>query len=423
VTSVETSGAYETGRPDAAGTGRTSAAWLAVLAAALGYFVDAYDLVLYNIVRGSSLRALGVPSTSVLDVGVDLLNAQLLGMLLGGVLWGVWGDKLGRRSVLFGSILAYSSATLANAWVGSIETYAVCRFVAGIGLAGELGAGVTLVCELLPPRTRGYATMIVAAVGVVGVCVASVVGDRLDWRTSYEVGGALGLLLLGLRLGVRESGLFEATRTSSVARGSLWLLVSSPERLLRYVRLVLVALPIWYAIGVMVTFSPELGRALGLQPGPSAARAVLAYYVGLTLGDLSSGYLSQRLRTRRRVIGLCMLGLGLAMLAYPAVAGRSLRWYYGCVLLLGCTSGYWAVFITMSAELFGTNLRATVATTAPNMVRGLVVPLTLLFRAVSPAFGPIPTVLGLGVLTLLVAAVCLGFLEETYGRPLDFVER
>jgi MFS family permease len=402
---------------------RARGPWLAVVAAALGYFVDAYDLVLYNIVRVSSLRGLGVPGDRLLDTGVDLLNAQLVGMLLGGILWGVWGDKLGRRSVLFGSILAYSLATLANGWVGSLGSYALCRLVAGIGLAGELGAGVTLVCELLPPKTRGYATMIVAAVGVVGVCVASLVGDGLDWRTSYRVGGGLGLLLLGFRFGVRESSLFETTRVSSVPRGSLWLLVRTPERLARYARVVLVALPIWYAIGVMVTFSPELGRALGLEPAPTAARSVLSYYLGLTLGDLSSGYLSQRLQTRRRVIGLCLLGLALAMACYPVLATRSLGAYYGCIFGLGYASGYWAVFITMSAELFGTNLRATVATTAPNMVRGLVVPLALLFRALSPAFGSVPTVLALGLGTLIIAAGSLLFLDETYGKPLDFVER
>jgi MFS transporter, putative metabolite:H+ symporter len=396
--------------------------WLAVLAAALGYFVDAYDLVLYNIVRVRSLTALGVDGVALLDSGIDLLNAQLVGMLLGGVLWGVWGDKFGRRSVLFGSIVAYSLATLANAWVTSIAPYAVCRFVAGIGLAGELGAGVTLVTELLPARTRGYGTMIVAAVGVVGVCVASLVGERLEWRTAYFVGGMLGLLLLGLRVGVSESGLFEAARRSHVARGSLLLLASRPKRLLRYVGVVLVALPIWCAIGILVTFSPELGRALGLATAPTAARSVLAYYVGLTLGDLTTGYLSQAIGNRRRAIGIFMGLLALAVVVYPIAGARSLVAYYASVLSLGFASGYWAVFITMSAELFGTNLRATVATTAPNFVRGLAVPFTLLFKTYASSVGPVRTAVSLLGFALLVGAMALWSLEETYGRSLDFYE-
>jgi MFS transporter, putative metabolite:H+ symporter len=397
-------------------------AWLAVLAAALGYFVDAYDLVLYNIVRVRSLEALGIKGGALLDIGVDLLNAQLVGMLFGGILWGVWGDKLGRRSVLFGSILAYSLATLANGWVNSIAAYAICRCIAGVGLAGELGAGVTLVSELLPAKTRGYGTMIVAAVGVVGVCVASLVGDRLDWRHAYFVGGGLGLLLLGLRFGVSESGLFEAARQTAVARGSLLLLIRKPKRLLRYVCVVLTALPIWCAIGVLVTFSPELGKALGLAATPTAAHAVLAYYFGLTLGDLVTGYLSQKLCTRRRVIAMFMLLFGLAVVIYPIVGAWSKGAYYACISLLGFASGYWAVFITMSAELFGTNLRATVATTAPNFVRGLAVPLTLLFKAYSSAVGRLPMALGLTGLTLLVGGFALFALEESYGRSLDYFE-
>ncbi len=401
---------------------KQNTAWLAVLAAALGYFVDAYDLVLYNIVRVPSLKGFGLGGTALLETGVDLLNAQLVGMLLGGILWGVWGDKLGRRSVLFGSILAYSLATLANGWVDSIGTYAACRFVAGVGLAGELGAGVTLVSELLSPKMRGYGTMFVAAVGVVGVCVASLVGDSLEWRHSYFVGGVLGLLLLGLRLGVRESGMFEAARRSQVARGSLLLLFRQPQRVLRYGCVILTALPIWCAIGVIVTFSPELGRALGLTAAPTAARAVLAYYMGLTLGDLTTGYLSQRLRTRRRVVMVFMGLFGVAVVAFPIVGATSTMAYYACIALLGFASGYWAVFITMSAELFGTNLRATVATTAPNFVRGLAVPLTLLFKTYSPSVGHVPMALALAGVSLVVGAVALSSLEETYGRSLEFYE-
>jgi len=396
---------------------------LAVIAAALGYFVDAYDLVLYNIVRVQSLEALGVQGEALLTTGVDLLNLQLVGMLIGGIVWGVWGDRFGRRSVLFGSILSYSLATMANGWVHGIFGYAVCRFVAGLGRAGELGAGVTLVSELLPARSRGYGTMIVAAVGVVGVCVASLVGDSLDWRRAYFVGGGLGLLLLGLRFGVRESTLFEVARDSAAPRGDLKLLLSDGRRVGRYLAITLIALPIWCAISVFVTFSPELGKALGLSEAPSAARAVLFYYIGLTFGDLCSGYLSQRLRSRRRAIALFMSLFAACLALYPLLGSKSLALYYTSISLLGFTSGFWAIFITMSAELFGTNLRATVATSAPNLVRGLAVPLTWAFKSYSSTLGKVPTAMALGVGVLAVAAVALRFLRETFGCPLDYLER
>lgn len=399
-----------------------SNAILAVLAAALGYFVDAYDLVLYNIVRVQSLKALGIHGEALLTTGVDLLNIQLVGMLVGGVVWGVWGDRFGRRSVLFGSIVSYSLATIANGWVDGIFGYAICRLIAGVGLAGELGAGVTLVSELLPAKSRGYGTMIVAAVGVVGVCVASLVGDLLDWRKAYFVGGALGLLLLGLRFGVSESALFEATRVGTALRGNLRLLFARRERAARYLAITLVALPIWCAISVFVTFSPELGKALGLSQPPSAARAVLFYYIGLTVGDLTSGYLSQRLRNRRRVIALFMGLFAACLVLYPIIGSRSLALHYTSILSLGFASGFWAIFITMSAELFGTNLRATVATSAPNVVRGLAVPLTWVFKHHASSLGRIPMAMTLGFGVLLVAAVSLRFLKETFGRPLDFVE-
>jgi MFS family permease len=295
--------------------------------------------------------------------------------------------------------------------------------VAGLGLAGELGAGVTLVSELLPARTRGYGTMIIAAVGVVGVCVASLVGDMLDWRRAYLVGGGLGLLLLGLRFGVRESTLFEVVRAGTAVRGNLRLLFSDRYRVQRYLAVTFVALPIWCAISVFVTFSPELGSALGLTQPPSAARAVLFYYIGLTFGDLCSGYLSQRLHSRRRAIALFMGLFAACLVLYPWIAAKSLALYYTSILSLGFSSGFWAIFITMSAELFGTNLRATVATSAPNLVRGLAVPLTWVFKSYASTLGKVSTAMGLGVGALIVAAVALGLLRETFWRSLDFTEK
>lgn len=395
---------------------------LAVLAAALGYFVDAYDLILYNIVRVQSLRGIGVPESEILSAGVGLLNAQLIGMLVGGILWGVVGDRRGRRAVLFGSIFLYSAATLANGLVHSLPAYGVCRVIAGVGLAGELGAGVTLVAELLPKQTRGLGTMIVAAVGVTGVVTASLVAGLFAWRTAYVIGGALGILLLLLRIGVSESGLFTKVRDAGIGRGNFFALFASWRTGKKYLAVVLVALPIWFVIGIIVTFSPELGRDMGLDPAPQAGRAVLWYYLGITVGDLTTGYLSHRYRNRKRVMASFIGLTTLFGAAYFAFGGISLAGYYGICFALGWASGYWAVFITMSAEQFGTNLRATVATTAPNFVRGAMVPVTLAFRALGPSFGMRSSAALLGALSVVVAVLALGQLDETYGKDLDFVE-
>jgi MFS family permease len=403
-------------------TASKGAVALAVVAAALGFFVDAYDLLLFSIVRNSSLADLGLVGDQLLDVGIDLLNAQLVGMLVGGVLWGVLGDIYGRRSILFGSILMYSAATLANAVVVGLGAYGVCRFVAGVGLAGELGAGVTLVAEVMSRQNRGYGTMVVAAVGVVGVVTASLVGDALPWRTAYLIGGGLGFALLILRLGVRESGLFDQTRRRSVARGNFLALWTDAGRRRRYLCLILIAMPIWYAIGILVTFAPELGTALGLPVAPKAGTAILVYYLSLTFGDLTNGYLSQRWQTRKRTIAAFMLlsvGFGAGYFAFGGVSTVS---FYTLCGLLGWSSGYWAVFITTAAEQFGTNLRATVAVTAPNFVRGLTALLTLAFRALKPHVGTVGGAALIGAVVVVVGLLALTQLEETYGRDLDFTE-
>jgi MFS transporter, putative metabolite:H+ symporter len=395
---------------------------LAVVAAALGFFVDAYDLLLYGIVRNQSLASLGVGEGALLSTGIDLLNAQLCGMLLGGIAWGIVGDVYGRRRVLFGSIFLYSAATLMNGLVDGVGTYGVCRFIAGAGLAGELGAGATLVTELMSKENRGWGTMIVAAVGVLGVVTASLVGDRFAWRTAYFIGGGLGFLLLLLRLGVGESLMFERARSRSVSRGNFPALFTSAKRFRRYASLILFAMPIWYAIGVLVTFSPELGAALGDAQAPQAGRAILLYYLGLTLGDLTSGILSQVFRTRKKIILAFMLLSALSCAAYFLFGGRSLVAFYTVCGLMGWASGYWAVFITVAAEHFGTNLRATVAITAPNFVRGLTALLTISFKGLRPAIGMLPAAMLIGAAVFVVAFIALTQIEETFGKDLDYME-
>jgi MFS family permease len=420
--------------PDGGGIPRS--AKLAVLVAALGYLVDIYDLILFSVVRAPSLRALGVPDAQLMDTGSRLLDMQMLGMLIGGILWGVLGDKRGRLSVLFGSILMYSLANIANGFVTDVDTYGWLRLVAGIGLAGELGAGITLVTELLDARSRGWATTLVAGVGICGAVLAVLVSKVAPWYVAYWIGGGLGLLLLALRVGVLESGMFAKVHASEISRGNFLALFTDGRRALRYVAVVLSGVPIWYAIGILVTFSPEIGGGspampargwpadpgMGMVPAPSAAEAVMAAYIGLALGDFASGWLSQRLRSRKRALRAFMMLDVVAILSYFTLGRTSPAAFYACVFFLGIANGYWAVFVTVAAEQFGTNLRATATTSAPNFVRGSVPLFTFGFRALRVPLGLPGAALALGALAMAVAFLSLRGLEETYGKDLDFVE-
>lgn len=422
---VQQASPVRTGRevaPGAIGAPAPRAVNMAILVAALGYFVDIYDLILFSIVRVASLESLGVPESELLPTGVLLLNMQMGGMLVGGVLWGVLGDKRGRLSVLFGSICLYSLANLANGFVTTIAWYASLRLIAGIGLAGELGAGVTLVSELMHRESRGYGTTIIATVGICGAIAAALVADLFHWRTAYFVGGGLGVALLLLRVGVYESGMFERLKDASVARGSFLSLFSTWDRARRYLCVILIGVPIWYVVGILVTFSPEFGRALGMSEVPSAGRAVMLAYVGLAIGDVASGGASQLLRSRKRIV-LTFLALTTGAIAlYFTVAPLSLGVFYAICGVLGFATGYWAVFVTMASEQFGTNVRATATTSAPNFVRGAVVLLTSAFQAATPALGVVGSALAVGTVALVAAFASLAALDETFAKDLDFVE-
>ena len=395
---------------------------LVVLVSALGYFVDVYDLILFSIVRRSSLLELGVLPDQLLPVGVKLLNAQMVGMLLGGIMWGIWGDKRGRVNVLFGSIILYSLANLANAYVASVDQYLWLRFIAGLGLAGELGAGITLVSETLSQENRGYGTTIVASVGVAGAVAAALIADLFTWRTCYMLGGFMGLALLALRISTHESELFQNIKSEN-SRGAISLLFASSERFLRYLRCILIGLPIWCAVGILITFSPEIGGALGLSPAPVAGTGIFYLYIGVTIGDFVSGFSSQKFRSRRRAIFVFMIMMLVFALALLSIGGHSLTVFYTLTVLMGFGSGYWAVFVTTAAEQFGTNLRATVATTVPNFVRGAVVPLTLLFDYLRQKLGVVHSAQIVTLACVLCALMALRKLTETYDKHLDFIER
>jgi putative MFS transporter len=404
------------------------ATMMTILVATLGYFVDIFDLLLFNIVRVQSLKDLGVSEAELLETGIFLLNTQMAGLLVGGLIWGVWGDRMGRVSVLFGSILMYSIANILNGFVGSVEQYAVLRFIAGIGLAGELGAGVTLASELLPRALRGLGTTFIASIGVAGAVFAAVVADIFDWRTAYVIGGIMGLGLLVLRFQVRESSMFEMMSQQGKEGKKLLkpgnpLILLRPACLKKYIAVIVVGMPLWAVVGLFITFTPEFAKDFGMTGDmPTAGKAVLFCYVGLVIGDMFSGLLSQLLRSRKKAVAIFLCLTGVFSCVYVWGPHHSLEAYYGLCLLLGIGTGYWAMFVQMGAEQFGTNIRATAATSIPNMVRGSVILSTSIFQGLKGSLGV--TMAGLSVvgLMLVLAFIALASLKETFGTDLDYLE-
>lgn len=396
--------------------------WLAVLVAALGYFVDIYDLLLFSIVRVQSLKDLGYAEADLLEKGVLLINIQMAGLLIGGVLWGVLGDRKGRLSVLFGSIVMYSTANLLNGFVQNIEQYAILRFIAGIGLAGELGAGITLISELLPKRVRGFGTTMVASIGILGAVFGAFMGDIFSWRTAYIIGGVMGFLILLLRVGVTESGMFHRAKTTAASRGNFLMLFTSKARLVKFAACIVIGIPIWYVVGILLTFAPEFGKAIGMTDLPTGGNAVMYGYIGLSIGDLSSGLISQWLQSRRRAI-LLFLGITvIGVAAHLLIPHGSTFSFYATCLLMGFGVGYWAMFVQVAAEQFGTNIRSTVTTSVPNFVRGAVIPLTASFQWGVPHLGTTATATVIGLVVLVITLVGVYVLEESFHRDLDFHE-
>ena len=393
-----------------------------VIVAALGYFVDIYDLLLFSIIRVGSLKSLGVPDANLLSEGVYLLSVQMGGLLVGGILWGILGDKKGRISVLFGSILLYSLANIANGFVTNVEQYAILRFIAGIGLAGELGVGITFVAEILPKEIRGYGTSLVAGVGILGAVLAYFVTEFVPWRVAYFIGGGMGLLLLVMRVKVFESGIFTNIKGKPVSKGNFFQLFMTSKQFFKYLRCILIGVPVWFVIGILMTFAPEFGKALNLHAPVEAGKAVMWQYVGLTVGDIASGVLSQYFGSRKKVVLLFVLLASILIIVYLFVPLHSTAIFYALCACLGLAVGYWALFVTIAAEQFGTNLRATVATTVPNFVRGSVIIISPLFIFFKDQFGILIGAGLVGLLAITTALLGLWRMEETFGKDLNFVE-
>jgi MFS family permease len=393
---------------------------LTVLVAGLGYFVDLFDIALFGVVRVASLRDLGLTDAEITNEGAFIYNCQMVGMMVGGLIWGVLADKRGRLSVMFGSILLYSFANIANAFVWDVTSYAACRFLGGVGLAGELGAAITLVAESLPKEKRGLGTTLVAALGMLGAVAASFLGQRMEWKTAYLTGGAMGLALLFTRFKVSESELF-AKKSPSSSANPLLLLVQG-GRLPRYIWCVLMGVPIYFTTGVLFTFAPELTKGLNVQGTVTAGNAIMYGTIGLTLGDLLAGVVSQWLKSRKHAVALNLI-VGFALvLVYRFGLGLTSTAIYVLSFLIGITVGYWAVLVTMAAEQFGTNIRGTVATTVPNFVRGSAALVVFGFKELKDHISVANAALTCGVICFGLALLALTRMEETFHRDLDFEE-
>lgn len=394
-----------------------------VIVAALGYFVDIYDLLLFGIVRLPSLRALGLSEEAVSSVGASILNWQMTGLLVGGIIWGVLGDKKGRLSVLFGSIITYSLANIACGFVQDAGTYKILRFIAGVGLAGELGAGITLVSEILPKRLRAIGTSMVAGIGLMGAVVGYFTVELFAWRTAYFIGGGMGIILLLLRIGVFESGIFERIKQQKqVQKGNFLSLLTKKERLFRYLRCIGIGLPTWFVIGILAMFGNEFGNALKVPVQIQPGLAIMWSYIGLSAGDLASGFISHLLQSRKKAV-LYMMLFTFAVTLYFLYAGiQSVESFYFIYTLLGFGIGYWAMFVTIGAEQFGTNLRATAATTIPNMVRGTVVLMTTMYGFFKGTFTVIQSGALVGLVCFGIGFYCILTISETHGRDMNFLE-
>ena len=394
-----------------------------MLVAALGYFVDIYDLLLFNIVRVDSLTDLGLNAAQIKSAGEFIISIQMIGLLIGGIIWGVLGDKKGRLSVLFGSIILYSIANIVNGFVQTPNQYALVRFIAGLGLAGELGAGITLVSELVSKEKRGLSTSLVAGIGLMGAVAAYFISLKFHWRTCYFIGGGLGFCLLMLRISVFESGMYTAVKEMKIAKGNFLMFFNKKSRFKKYILAILIGLPTWYVIGILIAFSNNFGEQFGLSEKILPKKATMFAYVGIALGDVLVGLLSHWLKSRRKALFIFFSFTVISISLYFMQNGRggASTMYLICAAM-GFSTGFWAIFVTMAAEQFGTNLRASAATTIPNMVRGSLPLMLLLFNGFQNFTTYINAAIWVGIIVMTVSITAAYFTKETFGKDLNFIE-
>lgn len=396
---------------------------LPVIVAALGYFVDIYDLLLFSIIRVPSLKSMGLTSEQAIDVGKRIINIQMMGLLVGGFLWGILGDKLGRMKVLFASIILYSLGNIANGFVQTPDQYAWIRFISGIGLAGELGASITLVSEILPKNKRGLGTSVVAGIGLSGAVFAFLMKESFDnWRVCYFIGGIMGFLLLLLRAGVLESTMFKTIKNKEISKGNLLMLFNNKHRFTNYIKAILIGIPTWYVIGLLLTFSDKFAHDLGIVEKVDPGKSVMWAYVAIAISDFMGGFVSHFFASRKKAVWFFYMFCIAALILFFNLPNKSINTFYFICAMLGFGTGFWALFVTMAAEQFGTNIRATVTTTVPNIVRGSLVLTTFIFDSFKHNFSFVQSGAYTGIIIMSFSCLALYFTKETFHKDLDFIE-
>jgi MFS family permease len=325
--------------------------------------------------------------------------------------------------VLYASIILYSVGNIANGFVQTVDQYALVRFVTGIGLAGELGAGITLVTELLPKEKRGIGTSMVAGVGLIGAVVAFFVREEFtSWRTCYFIGGGMGFVLLLLRVGVLESGMFKNIQHANVSKGNFFMLFSNGRRFRKYLTSILIGLPTWYVIGLLITFSKEFGTRMHVQGVIDPGKAIMFAYAAISIGDVLAGFVCQWFKSRKKALYVYYIITAASILWFFNLQGANVKQLYIVSALMGFGTGFWAIFVTMAAEQFGTNIRATVATTVPNMVRGSLYLVNLLFTQLQITHDYVTSGWITGIVVLAIGIFSAVLSEETYHKDLNYLE-
>lgn len=394
-----------------------------VLVAGLGYFVDIYDLLLFQIVRIDSLKDIGLSTAQIKSEGEFIISIQMAGLLVGGIIWGIMGDKKGRISVLFGSIILYSIANIINGFVQTTNQYALTRFIAGIGLAGELGAGITLVSELVTKEKRGLSTAFVAGIGIMGAVAAYFISQNFHWRTCYFIGGGLGFCLLILRISVYESGMFTKVKQLDVQRGNFFMFFTNRQRFKKYMLAILIGMPTWCVVGILVAFSNDFGAAFGLSEEVLPKKSTMFAYLAIAVADVLAGFISNWLKSRKKTLFIFYFLAIISLIFYFTQQNGTATGMYVICAALGFSTGFWAIFVTVAAEQFGTNLRATAATTIPNMVRGALPLLMILFKGLQSVTGSYITAGWItSAIVMVISLVAAWYTEETFGKDLNYVE-
>jgi MFS transporter, putative metabolite:H+ symporter len=381
-----------------------------------GYFIDIFDLVLFSTLRISSFEELKITDPTYWTV--VFFNLQMTGILVGGIFWGKMADIKGRSWSFMGTILVFSIANIINGLTSSLTVYGICRFIAGFGLAGEMGSGIALICEKVPDEKRSLYLGFVSSLGCIGAVLSGWLGDIVYWRYLFIGSGFAGILLTLLRKNLLEPDLFRKTATLNIPRGQWKTLFQSPPDLIRFILLIFLGIPMWYIIGILWSFSTEMTSTIGLNIFTSG-QAILWGYVGVWMGDMLMPFVSQFLKSRIFTIQICLIMMLLGVIYLFQFQPHSLLSFQLTHIFLGFTIGYWAVYATLCGESFGTNIRALTSTSLPSLIRFSSIPMMIIYQYGRDE-NELNIALGMGLTVLCISMITTYFIKDTFQKDIDF---